>query len=125
MFKLSCGAGSAQEPAADRNAEQAAEPGVLRKLPLQGFDRLACTQGRPGRAWQYVPVLAVSLPTHAGDVKVNKREFLRDAIQFIPAAGVLQALARQAQGEAMSAAQAAAAGYDPSQHLYGCCFYFF
>ena len=48
---------------------------------------------------------------------MNKRDFLKDAILFFPAAGVLQALSCQAQGKEMSAA--ATTGYDQSQHWYG------
>lgn len=48
---------------------------------------------------------------------MNKREFLKDAILFFPAVGVLQALATNAEGTAMSAS--VTAGYDPSSHWYG------
>ena len=48
---------------------------------------------------------------------MNKREFLRDAIVFFPAAGVLSALSSQAAGKDPSAP--ATSGYDPTDHWYG------
>jgi Fe-S-cluster-containing dehydrogenase component len=48
---------------------------------------------------------------------MNKREFLKDAILFFPAAGVLQALSCQAA--AKDAAAPAASAYDPTDHWYG------
>ena len=48
---------------------------------------------------------------------MNKREFLKDAIVFFPAAGVLSALSCQAAGKDLSAP--AASGYDPTDHWYG------
>lgn len=48
---------------------------------------------------------------------MNKRDFLKDAILFFPAAGVLQALACEAEGGTLSAS--ATTGYDASQHWYG------
>jgi Fe-S-cluster-containing dehydrogenase component len=48
---------------------------------------------------------------------MNKREFLKDAIVFFPAAGVLSALSCQAAGNDPSAP--AASGYDPTDHWYG------
>jgi tetrathionate reductase subunit B len=48
---------------------------------------------------------------------VNKREFLKGAIIFFPAAGVLQALALKADGKEMSLS--ATTSYDQSQHWYG------
>ena len=50
---------------------------------------------------------------------MNKREFLKDMILFIPAGGVLQALAQQAQGLAAGDAGPYGNGYDPDDHLYG------
>ena len=43
---------------------------------------------------------------------MNKREFLKDAVLFFPAAGVLQALAQEAQGLAVG-------DYDAAKHWYG------
>jgi Fe-S-cluster-containing dehydrogenase component len=48
---------------------------------------------------------------------VNKRDFLKDAILFFPAAGVLQALACKATGNELTAS--ATTGYDQAQHWYG------
>jgi len=48
---------------------------------------------------------------------MNKREFLKDAIVFFPAAGVLSALSSQAAGKDPSAP--ATPGYDPTDHWYG------
>ncbi|HEX9208308.1 MAG TPA: 4Fe-4S dicluster domain-containing protein [Steroidobacteraceae bacterium] len=48
---------------------------------------------------------------------MNKRDFLKDAIFFFPAVGMLQALASSA--EATAAATPGAAGYDPTNHWYG------
>ncbi len=48
---------------------------------------------------------------------MNKREFLKDCILFFPAAGVVQALANQAEGKEMSAETST--GYDASKHWYG------
>ena len=56
---------------------------------------------------------------------MNKREFLKGAIVFFPAGGVLSALARQAAGKetpAQATPPPAANGqqaYDPAHHLYG------
>ncbi|MBS1201072.1 MAG: tetrathionate reductase beta subunit [Proteobacteria bacterium] len=48
---------------------------------------------------------------------MNKREFLTDAILFIPAAGVLQALVAEAAANAVG--PAAPDGYDATRHWYG------
>ncbi len=48
---------------------------------------------------------------------MNKREFLKDAILFFPAAGVLQALACKAEGKQLTASTTT--GYDQSRHWYG------
>jgi len=48
---------------------------------------------------------------------VNKRQFLKDAIFFFPAAGVLQALACKAEGKELTASTTT--GSDQSQHWYG------
>jgi Fe-S-cluster-containing dehydrogenase component len=48
---------------------------------------------------------------------MNKREFLKDAILFFPAAGVLQALSCQAA--AKDPAVPASPAYDPTDHWYG------
>jgi Fe-S-cluster-containing dehydrogenase component len=51
---------------------------------------------------------------------VNKRDFLKDAILFFPAAGVCGALAAQAAGnDPATAAPKASPGYDPTDHWYG------
>jgi tetrathionate reductase subunit B len=55
---------------------------------------------------------------------MNKREFLRNAIVFFPAAGVLGALSSQAAATAAPIAaaggsSAASPGYDPTDHWYG------
>jgi Fe-S-cluster-containing dehydrogenase component len=49
---------------------------------------------------------------------MNKREFLKGAVVFIPAAGLLQALARQAQGEQLSADSDLGSG-ESANRLYG------
>jgi tetrathionate reductase subunit B len=49
---------------------------------------------------------------------MNKRDFLKGAVLFIPAAGLLQALARQAQGEQLSADSDLGSG-EPANRLYG------
>jgi len=48
---------------------------------------------------------------------MNKRDFLKEAIVFFPAAGVLHALSCEAAGKEPSGA--AATGYDPTNHWYG------
>jgi Fe-S-cluster-containing dehydrogenase component len=48
---------------------------------------------------------------------MNKRDFLKDAIVFFPAAGVLHALSSEAAGNEPSGAPAS--GYDPTNHWYG------
>ena len=48
---------------------------------------------------------------------MNKREFLKHAILFFPAAGVLQALGSQTDAKELPAG--APTGYDPSKHWYG------
>ena len=48
---------------------------------------------------------------------MNKREFLKDAIVFFPAAGLLRALACQAADR--DAPVTATTGYDPTDHWYG------
>ena len=60
---------------------------------------------------------------------MNKREFLKGAVVFIPAAGVLGAVARHAAGKETAAKEPAAKqpaaapnaknGYEPSAHYYG------
>ena len=57
---------------------------------------------------------------------MNKREFLKGAIFFFPAAGMLKALAESAAqaateptGSAPKAAPGATKGYDPASHYYG------
>ena len=60
---------------------------------------------------------------------MNKREFLKGAVVFIPAAGVLGAVARHAAGKETPAKEPAAKetraapnaknGYEPSAHYYG------
>ena len=50
---------------------------------------------------------------------MNKREFLKDMILFIPAGGVLHALAQQAHGLAAGDPGPYGSDYDPSDHLYG------
>ena len=50
---------------------------------------------------------------------MNKRDFLKDALLFIPAAGAMQALARQALGEDLASAAADPGEYDASKHWYG------
>ena len=48
---------------------------------------------------------------------MNKREFLKDAVLFFPAAGLLHALSMQSRAKDLPAN--AATGYDPSNHWYG------
>lgn len=48
---------------------------------------------------------------------MNKRDFLKEAIVFFPAAGVLSALTCEAAGKEPSGS--AAPGYDPTDHWYG------
>ena len=48
---------------------------------------------------------------------MNKREFLTDAVFFIPAAATLATLALKADGKEVSAETAT--HYDPSLHWYG------
>jgi tetrathionate reductase subunit B len=48
---------------------------------------------------------------------VNKRDFLRDAIVFFPAAALFKGMACQAAGQDPAAAPAP--GYDPTDHWYG------
>jgi Fe-S-cluster-containing dehydrogenase component len=48
---------------------------------------------------------------------VNKRDFLKDAIVFFPAAALFKGLACQAAGK--DPATAASSGYDPTDHWYG------
>ena len=50
---------------------------------------------------------------------MNKREFLKDMILFIPAGGVLHALAQQAHGLAAGDPGPYSGDYDPSDHTYG------
>lgn len=50
---------------------------------------------------------------------MNKREFLKDMILFIPAGGVLNALAQQAQALAAGDDGPYFNGYDPANHWYG------
>ncbi|MBI2202687.1 MAG: 4Fe-4S dicluster domain-containing protein [Candidatus Rokubacteria bacterium] len=57
-------------------------------------------------------MLAVPLPAPSGGTIVNKRDFLKGAILFFPAGGLL-AMARDASGKANGKA------YEPASHFYG------
>ena len=50
---------------------------------------------------------------------MNKREFLKNAVLFLPAGAMLTALVRQADSADKGQGGAGAGGYDPAAHLYG------
>jgi tetrathionate reductase subunit B len=50
---------------------------------------------------------------------MNKRDFLKGAALAIPAAGLMQTLARVAEGEDLAAAATMTGDYDASKHWYG------
>src|SRR5512137_279588 len=113
------GRGAAHDRAAPGAADEADDAGRLRRVPRPQCDRRRRRQG-PGRfrfTRPNVRVLGMPLRAPARGTQMNKRDFLKDAIFFFPAVGMLRALAADAEASATSTA--GAAGTDPSAHWYG------
>jgi tetrathionate reductase subunit B len=120
-------AAPAPDGAPHRAADEAADPGVLRQVPRHQGHGEGGAEDRAAHARPAVPLLAVPLPTPAGGAGMNKREFLKGLILFIPAGGALAALARDGAareaGPGTAAAAPASGGgngpYDARRHHYG------